>query len=533
MAGLELVVLVGVVVVLASRLAGWVHLPPPLLMLLAGAALSLLPGLGDVTLPPDVVLLLFLPALLYWEALNSSLREIRANLRVILLASVGLVLATAAGVAVVAHALGLDWPMAWVLGAVLAPTDATAVATLAGALPRRVRTMLTAESLVNDGTALVLYAVALGVALGGHSPSSWSVAGRFAGSYAGGLAIGLAAAAVALGLRRLVRGTDLRLENAVSLVTPFLAYLPAEALEVSGVVAVVTCGLVLSQLGSSRIAAATRVQATSFWQLASFLLNGALFVLIGLQLHPLVTGLSTDRLLAGLRDGVLIAVVVAGVRVAWSSTVPYVIRALDRRPAQRLRRMGFRQRMVNAWAGFRGAVSLAAALAVPATGEDGTSVADRDVVLLVTFVVIALILVVQGPTMPLVVRWARFPADTAEADEERAADRRITEAALGALEERAAAMGVDGAVVDRIRADYLARLAHLDAEEDGDGAAGDDPAGEEAEHRLRVRLLADKRAALIELRNARTIDDIVLRRIQGRLDVEELRLTDTRTLSEE
>jgi CPA1 family monovalent cation:H+ antiporter len=527
MAGLEVVVLVGVVVIAAARLARGVRLPPPLVILVAGAVVGFVPGVGAVELPPDVVLLLFLPALLYWESLTTSLREIRANLRVILLLSVGLVLATAAAVAVVAHALGLDWPMAWVLGAVLAPTDATAVSALARALPRRLRTTLKAESLINDGTALVLYAVALGVALGEGSPSGLEVVGRFAGSYAGGLAIGLAAAVLALVARRLVRDdADVRLENAVSLLTPFVAYLPAELLDVSGVVAVVTCGLVLSQAGPSRISPATRLQAVSFWQLTSFLLNGALFALIGLQLAPLVEGLSTANLMDGLRDGVLIAVVVTATRLTWMTTVAYLIRAVDRRPAQRQRRVGFRGRMVTGWAGFRGAVSLAAALAIPVTGEDGTSVADRDVVLLVTFVVIALVLLVQSPTMPALLRWARLPADTAEADEERTAQRAMDEAALQAVDARGAELGVDGAVVERVREDYRARLRSLDDDspEHVDGAA---------EARLRAALLQDKRAALIALRDAGTIDDIVLRRVQGGLDVAEVRITGTGSLSDE
>src|SRR3954470_7171881 len=196
MQALEVVVLDGVLVLLGGVGARWLHLPAPLVQLGLGVGVGFVPGVGIVVLPPEVVLFLFLPALLYWEAINTSLREARANLRVIALSSVVLVLLTAGTVAVVAHALGLDWPMAFVLGAVLAPTDATAVAAVAGRLPRRQATTLRAESLVNDGTALVLYGVAVGVAIGQLQVGAGGVAWRLVASYAGGIAIGLVVAAV-------------------------------------------------------------------------------------------------------------------------------------------------------------------------------------------------------------------------------------------------------------------------------------------------------------------------------------------------
>ncbi|SEP13063.1 monovalent cation:H+ antiporter, CPA1 family [Trujillonella endophytica] len=521
-------VLVGVLVFVGGVLGPRLRVPAPLVQLALGVVVGFVPGLGDVELPPEVVLFLFLPALLYWESLNTSLREARANMRVITLQAVGLVLVTTATVAVAAHWLGLSWPMAWVLGAVLAPTDATAVAAVAGRLPRRVSTMLRAESLINDGTALALYAVAVGIAVGELEIGPGGVALRLLFSYAGGIAVGLAVAGLVVLVRR--RLHDVRLENVLGVLTPFLAYLPAEQLHASGVVSVVVCGLALTQVPATLIRAHTRVQSRAFWGLTSYLLNGSLFVLVGLQLHVVVDGRTGAELLSGTRAALLVALVVILTRLAWGNTTPYVIRALDRRPAQRLRRVGFRQRQPLAWAGFRGAVSLAAALAIPATDAEGEPLAGRDLVLLVTFGVIVVTLVVQGLSLPAVVRWARLPDDPGEGQEHRLAQQEAALAALAALETRAAELRVPDTVVARLRADFDDRLHSLEvaghlldgAEEDGDRDAVEAAA---TERRLRLALLQDKRRAVSRLRREHRIDDLVLVRIQSQLDAEEVRLS--------
>lgn len=515
MGGLQVVVLVGVCLLLGGFLSARLRVAAPLVLLLlgvvAGGLLGALPGAPTVEVPPEVVLLLFLPALLFWESITTSLREIRANLRTIVLLAVGLVLLTAASVAAVGHAVGLAWPVAFVLGAVLAPTDATAVTAVAGHLPRRVLTTLRAESLVNDGTALVLFALAVEAAAGVRRVGPAEVVWRLPASYAGGLVLGLATAVLVLLLLRVL--DEPRLQNLLSVLIPFLAYLPAEEVGVSGVVAVVSCGLALSQATPRVIGARTRVQADGFWQVATYILNGALFVLVGLELRPIVAGTDTTAG-AALRDVLLVALVVVGTRLLWMNTVPYVVRALDRRPAQRLRRVGARQRVPVAWAGFRGAVSLAAALAIP------EGVAGRDRVVLITFGVILVTLLVQGATMPAVVRWARYPADAGVADEVHLAEQEATAAGLAALNVRAAELSSSADVVARVRARYEAHLTRLQAY--GEQTVEQD---EQDEQRLSLALLADKRAAAVRLRDDRRIDDAVLRRIQARLDVEELRLS--------
>jgi CPA1 family monovalent cation:H+ antiporter len=517
---LQALVVIGAAVIGFSWLATRLRVAAPIVLLLGAVPLALVPWTSHVLLAPEVVLLLFLPALLYWESLTTSLREIRANLRVVVMSSVLLVLATAGTVAVVGHALGLSWPVAWVLGAVVAPTDATAVAAVAGRMPRRILTTLRAESLINDGTALVVFALAVAVATGAEQFSWPSALGAFALSYVGGAAAGLAVAWLAIRGRRLMANNPL-LENGISVLTPFAAYLLAEEVHASGVLAVVVCGLTLSQLGPRTIGARTRVQARAFWQVTTFLLNGTLFVLVGLQLRGAVEGLTSVSPAGAAVAALLVALTVIGTRLVWVNTTPYLIRALDRRPQQRLRRLNARQRFPSGWAGFRGGVSLAAALAVP------LSVPGRDLVVIITFGVILVTLLVQGLTLPAVLRWARLPDDGAEAREQALAERAAAEAGLAALPDVADRLGVAPAVAERVRVDYEEHIHTLDAPP----SAHEDPAvaAERADHqdyeRLRLALLADKRRALLRLRDAREIDDIVLRRVQAQLDAEEVRLT--------
>lgn len=516
MVGAQIVVLIGVCLLVGGVLSARLHIAAPLVLLLlgalAGGVLGALPGGHSVALPPEVVLLLFLPVLLHWESITTSLREIRTDLRSIALRAVGLVLLTAAGVAAVGHAVGLAWPVAFVLGAVVSPTDATALAAVAGRLPRRTLTTLRAESLINDGTALVVYPLAVQAATGVRKVGLGEIAWRLPLSYAGGLLLGLGTAVVVLVVLRLLH--EPRQENVLSLMIPFLAYLVAEQVGVSGVVSVVSCGLLLSQATPRVIGARTRVQAEGFWQLTTHILNGALFVLVGLELRPVLANTDVSPG-AALRDVLLVTLVVVGTRLLWMNTVPYLERALDRRPAQRLRWIGARQRVPVAWAGFRGAVSLAAALALP------KDVAARDRIVLITFGVILVTLLVQGLTMPAVVRWARLPADVDEQDEHQLMEREATAAALTALDRRASQLGSPRDAVDRVRSYYRSHLARLESR--GEQGTEQD---EQAEDRLLLALVADKRAAIVRLRDNRRIDDTVLRRGQARLDAEELRLSE-------
>jgi monovalent cation/hydrogen antiporter len=506
--------------VLAGNVAAVrLRLAPPVVLLLCGVLLGFVPALRELHLPSEAVLLLFLPALLFWESLTISLREIRSNLRGIVLNSTVLVFVTAGAVAVVAHALGLPWGPAWVLGAAVAPTDATAVGVLARVLPRRSVTVLRAESLVNDGTALVIYGLAVGVTLGEERFGTSNVLWLLLLSYGGGVAAGLVTAWTVDRLQR--RLDDPLHENLLALLGPFAAYLLAEVAEASAVLAVVVYGLMRSQAAPRRMRADTRQQGQAFWNLSSFVLNGALFVLVGLELQAVVRDLSSASLGRGLLAVAAVSTVVIGTRFLWLFTVPYLIRLLDRRPQQRLRRVGARGRVVSAAAGFRGAVSLALALAVPQTADGGSPFPSRDLIVFVTAGVIVVTLA-QGLLLPRVVRWARLPADATAVDERRLAETITTEEAYAALPRLAEELQTEPAVVERARQEFEDRLASLRAGADEE----DTPLGHDEQHAaLRLALLSLKRATLVRLRDERRIDDTVLAQVQTQLDIEEVRLS--------
>lgn len=558
MEGLEVTVLLGLSVLVGAVLAPRLRIAAPLLLLIFGLALGFLPPLREIELPPETMLLLFLPVILFWESLTTSLRSIKRDFRGIVLMSTLLVVATAFAVAWVATLFGVPWAAALILGAAVAPPDATAVAVLGRSLPRRNFMLLKAESLTNDGTALVVYAIAVGVALGGQY-TPLSITGLVLLSYVGGIAAGaLLAGAAYLVMRRL---SDPIALNVALLVAPFAAFLLAEVIHASGVLAVVVAGLIMAFLSPRISTAASRRQTEAAWPLGAYVLNGALFVLIGLQVHAVADDIDprdVDWLIAII---VAVWVVLMVVRFLFQILSTYLLRALDRRPSQRQRRMPHRARVVSTVAGFRGAVSLAIALSVPTVLDNGASLPGREVIVVVTAGVIILTLLVQGPLLPAVVRWARLPEDTSAADELHLAERAITTAAVTSLPDLAAEHGVGEEVRNRLRLDYerslelanARRMAaeqrtaaergnefapprqRLDSADDGqpDAAAEDievivdmtTPVRLDAEYRLlRLAVLDRKREVLIRLHRDGVIDDTIVRQVQTRLDGEELRL---------
>ncbi|WP_104103430.1 Na+/H+ antiporter [Arthrobacter sp. 08Y14] len=527
MLGSELVVILCTAVLLCTLAARRWGLPAPVLLLACGILLGLIPALAEVELPPEAVLFLFLPVLLYWESISTSLREVRSNLRGIVLMGTLLVIVTAWAVAAAAHALGLPWGPAWVLGAAIAPTDATAVGALARVLPNRYVTVLRAESLINDGTALVVYGVAVAATAGTETLDAADVSWRFLLAYAGGIAAGALTAWAGVHVRRWIQ--DPLLSNVVTILSPFTAFVLAESVEASGVLAVVVAGLAMGRLGPRVVQADTRRQMTAFWSLATFLLNGALFVLVGLELPRAISELTRGELFRGVVLVGVVTVVIVAVRLAYLFGTTYLIRLLDRRESQLARRISNRARVVSGLAGFRGAVSLAAALATPRSTAAGTPFPDRDLIIFVAAGVIVVTLVLQAPLLPAVARWARLPQDTeARTEELRFAQASAINDALEAMPRLAAELGTDQQVVDELVTEYNQRLGVLRAlanetDADDDGAARAlTRAGQYRE--LGLALIARKRNTLIRLRDERRIDDTVLLQLQARLDLEEVRL---------
>ncbi|MCI2237934.1 cation:proton antiporter [Paenibacillus sp. TRM 82003] len=406
-----LLVVTTAVVALAPAMARRVHLPAPSVLFLLGCALAVLPLGGQVHLEPEFVLLVLLPVILYWEGYTTSVQHAWRYRRAIVLTAVPLVIATAAAVAVTAHAWGSSWAAAWILGAVLAPTDASAVAAYARALPLRLMTILRGESLINDGTALVLLGIAISAAQGAHV-SVASAAGELAWAYAGGIAAGALVAAA--GLLAVRRTQDPSVLAAVSVAEPFAASVLAEAVHASGVVAVVTCALGISRSARRAVPAHGRLQVHAFWETTSWLVNGSLFVLVGLEARSVFDAPAVDAGRAGtlIGQGLLLAALLMAVRVTWLFLTAWLVRLVDRRPVQRELRVPWRLRLVAAWSGMRGGTSLAAALSVPLSVE-GAPFPERDVILVLTFVVVGTTLLVQGATLPLTIGWVERTGERA------------------------------------------------------------------------------------------------------------------------
>jgi CPA1 family monovalent cation:H+ antiporter len=501
-----------------SVLARVVRVPYPILLVLGGLVLGFLPGMPAVELPPELVLVAFLPPLLYWAGFFASPRDLQADARAISMSAVGLVLATAVAVAVTAHAMveGMTWPAAFALGAIVSPTDPLAASAIGRRLgvPRRLLTLLEGESLVNDATALVAYRVAVAAAVGG-SFVAWQAGLRFVVGTAGGVAVGLLVGWLVAELRR--RLDEPVVEIVVSVFTGYAAYLPAELLGVSGVLAAVTAGLYVGWRAPELASAATRLLGFSFWEVLVYLANAVLFILVGLQLRPILEELDGTAMAVLVGQGALVSAVVVAVRLGWGFSVPYLVRLVDRRPSQVLRRVGARERLMIGWSGMRGAVSLAAALALP------LDFPMRNLILFLTFSVIFATLVVQGLTLPTLIRRLNFEQDDAEEREEIRARLAATHAALDRLDELAGADWTRDDTVERLHGLYEFRRRRLKAR---GGYLEDDGTEDrsQAYQRLLRELLQAQRQAIVRLRNQGQISNDVMHRIERELDLEDTRL---------
>ena len=478
--------------------------------------MGFIPGVPEVELDPELVLVIFLPPLLYSAAFFASLRDLRYDLRSISLMAVGLVIATACAVAVVAHALidDLPWAAAFALGAIVAPTDPLAAIEVGRrvGLPRRLATILEGESLINDGSALVIYRVAV-LAVGGSF--SYADAGaRFVLGAAGGIAIGLAVGWVIAEIRK--RLDDPPVEVTISILSGYAAYVPAERIGASGVIAAVTIGIYIGWRAPEISNPRQRIAGFSMWTILTFLLNALLFVLIGLQLPLILEGLKDEPIGELLGVAAAVSLVVIACRMVWVHVITYAIRALDRRASQVARRGTWQGRVVTGWAGMRGAVSLAAALALPADFP------ARDQLLFITFGVIFATLVLQGLTLPAVIRWSGVHDDGAEAEEELLARRRATEAALTRLDELEALDWTRDDTIERMRGLYRYRTSRLAARTTDDEG---DFEHRSVKYQKMVRDVLDaQRRAVVELRNTGQISNDVMHRIERELDLEDQRL---------
>ena len=534
---LGLLLAVAALATLATRLG----VPYPILLVLGGSALGFVPGLPPVELDPELVFLLFLPPLLYVSALFTSWRDFRANVRPITLLAVGLVLMTTFVVASVAHTVvGLPWGAAFVLGAIVSPTDAIAATSVAQRLgvPRRIVTILEGESLVNDATGIVAYRVAVAAVVTGAF-SVWEAGLQFVVGAAGGVAAGFAVGWLVVWARRHL-SEDPSVQNTISLLTPFVAYLAAEELPhslwgllhdlfgvpgdlyFSGVLAVVTTGLYLGRKGPYIISSGTRLQGYATWELITFLLNGLIFILIGLQLRSVVEGLNEYTAGQLVSYALLTSLTVILVRMVWVFPATYIPRWASRRIRERDPSPSWRNVSIIAWTGMRGVISLAAALALPLQTASGVLFPDRDLIIFLTFCVILATLVVQGLSLPVLIRALGLEDDRIGDKEETHGRVSIAEAALERLDELVDEDWVREDTAERIRGLYSYRRNRFASRFEGDPEGVEERSA--AYQHLMVELLGAQRLRLITMRDEGSIGDEVMHRIERDLDLEESRL---------
>ncbi|MBA2629910.1 MAG: Na+/H+ antiporter [Thermoleophilaceae bacterium] len=518
---LELVVL-GLLVATAALavLANAVKVPYPIVLVVGGSVIGLVSGGSGVSLDPDIVLLIFLPPLLYGAAFFTSLRDLRRHVRSIALLSIGVVFVTMIAVALVAHhVIGLGWAESFVLGAIVSPTDAVAPAEILRRLgaPRRLITIVEGENLTNDWTALVLYRFAVAAVVTGSF--SLAEAGlRFVVNGVGGLLLGLAVGWCIKQVRS--RVDDPPTEITISILSGYAAYLPAEELGLSGVIAAVTVGIYMGWHTPVLTTPIMRIQGTSVWEILQFLVNAVLYLLVGLQLPEVLDGIPGRSVAELVGYGALVAAVVIGVRLAWQFSVPYV----DHGPGEAGRRLPAAERLVIGWAGMRGSVSLAAALAVPLETDAGAAFPERDLLIFLAYAVIFATLVGQGLTLGPLIDRLRI-CDDGEVDREGSqASLQMAQAALARIEELRGEDWTRDDTLERVRGLFEYRRRRFDPEHETDRDGTPYEERTDAYRRLMFELFDAQREALIALRNEGVISDEVRRRLERDLDLEETRI---------
>jgi monovalent cation/hydrogen antiporter len=511
-------------VVVFGALARRLQIPYPIVLVIAGGLLGFVPGIPKITLNPDTIFFVLLPPLLYSAAWVTSWREFSCNIVNILSLAFGLVTFTVIGVAVAAQYLfpGFDWRIGLVLGAVIAPTDAIAATSIANkiGLPKRVVDVLEGESLVNDASGLLALEFGLAILLRSETPTALSGLVRMAYLVVVGIGIGLAIGWFVDWVEQHL--DDAPIEIALSILIPYAAYFAASRARASGVLAVVTCGLYLSRRSSRFFSPGVRLRAWSVWESITFILNGLVFVLIGLQLPFVLADIHGYRWSTLILYGALFSGLVIALRVIWAFPGAYLSYWIRRRFLHhQVSTPTWNSIMVVGWTGMRGVIALAAAISLPQVLQNGSPFPQRNLIVFLAFCVILVTLVLQGLTLPWVVRVLRVAEKTGSHQEEDRARREVLQAALEYLEEaRRKDVPDSESVYNDLIGHYQQKLFTLT------GAGEEEPIGYRPEEhkqyfRISREVLSVERQALVRLRDQMRISDAVLRELEYELDLRE------------
>ncbi len=503
---------------------GWVarhfQFPYPIALVIGGGALGFVPRLPQLQFDPQFLLVLVLPPILYQAALLTSWRDFKANIRPIGLLAIGLVIATTLAVGATLKFLipDIPWSAAFVLGAIVSPPDAVAATAILSRLniPRRVVTVLEGESLVNDATGLVIYKFAVAAVLTGAF-SLWQASLEFVGVAVGGVVVGVLMARLFVFIHRYLG--DAFIEVLTTLAVPYVAYIFAESLHLSGVLAVVAAGLVRGRYAPEIVSAEMRIIARSVWNLLVFLLNSLIFILIGMQLSGIVARLTDYSLAQLFLYGTFVSAVAVVVRFAWVYPATYLSLMFRASLGQFVAPPVEGEVFIMAWCGMRGIVSLAAALALPPTLADGNAFPERDLIIFLTFVVIAVTLVVQGLSLKPLIRRLRLGRDWSLQEEHQRAKMALGKAAIAAIDTVAAKDEIPNELAERIRAEFAEKIT-LSVP----GGLMLSRSGADDARRLRAAAVKAERQELIRLWRENQISDEVLHHVEEDLDYQESRI---------
>ncbi len=521
MENMATVIILLAVVTALSEITDKIRVPYPILLVLAGIGIGLFPGLPHIALDPNVVFLIFLPPILYAAAWTTSWVDFKRAKRPITLLATGCVVFTTCAVAWIAHSFipNFGWPEAFVLGAIISPPDAVsaAAATKGLGIPKRVTTILEGESLVNDATGLIVYKYAVAAVVTGVF-SAWEAGIQFIFVAGGGIVLGMILGVIFKWIHRITPGNPAT-DTTLTFLAPYVCFLTAESIHVSGVLTVVTCGLYLSYHSSEMFSQQTRLQAYGVWSTVIFILNGIIFILIGLQLPQILATIEGHSFTTLLKYGAIVSAAVIIGRIIWVYPGAYLPR-LSKKIREREPEVSLPLVTVTAWSGMRGVVSLAAALALPLTIAGSQPFPNRSLIIFLTFSVIFSTLVLQGFTLRPLIHWLGIKQDDREHQIEQGARLQIASSVIEHIEENYS-LSLSDEVLNQIKSKYEIRIQRI--RKDQTQKKINDQQIHEF-HRIQQELLDRERQFVIRLRNEGKIGDEALRKIEYELDLEETRL---------